>query len=118
MDDFVDNEIYDPMSEELVVTKEMLDKKITDVTFRELIRVMVLIKKGKNMKVVQYDNPRDKILEVIQETPGINGNEIAKKLKMIYNTVKYHLTNLESKNSVRVEQDQTTKIKRYFPNDY
>lgn len=99
-----DGLIFDPTSAEIVITKETLDKKLSDITLREMIKLMVLIKKGRNPRIIEYDDVKNKIFEKIKELPGISMYDIAKELKIPYQNVKYHVDMLEQEEKIRGEE--------------
>ncbi|TRZ49311.1 MAG: hypothetical protein D4S01_08790 [Dehalococcoidia bacterium] len=108
-----DETLFDPMSDELAITKEALDKRVGDLSVRELIRLMVLIKKGRNPRILQYPDVKNNILDVIREYPGTDAYSIAKKLNVPYANVRYHIRTLEHSGVIAGKEivDENKRVK-------
>lgn len=95
------------------ISQETLNKRVGDLSVRELIKILMLIKNDKDPMVVAYHNTKGEIIKLLKEEPNMSMYDLAKELGVSYSKIKYHIGTLETKGKLIGEEylDTTNRKK-------
>lgn len=92
--------------EQFVVSKEFLDRKISDLTVQEFLGVMRLVKQ-KQAPIIRRNGPtiEEEIIVLVKAHPeGLSIYDVAKERKEDYSLVRYYINRLIVKGKLQKEK--------------